>query len=98
MTRGSHSRGSWLDLWEDSVGPAFEAETIPTDAGQNVAVEIRSGVLNTMSIGFDDLSQITTTRREPLYTSERRSSTRRLLFCGPRMSVRPSRRSALSRK
>ena len=60
--------GQWLDLFEDSEGPAFEAETIPTDVGKNVAVEIRSGVLNTMSIGFDDLSQDNYDQRQNMYT------------------------------
>src|SRR5215217_2491476 len=47
--------GKWLDLWEDSLGPAFQAETVPTSVGKDTAVEIREGILNTMSIGFDSL-------------------------------------------
>jgi|SRR5215204_712534 len=48
--------GKFLDLHEDDAGPAFEARTIDTDTGRNLAVEIREGVMNTMSVGFDDLS------------------------------------------
>jgi len=44
--------GKFTDLHEDDIGPAFSARTVPTDTGRNVAVEIREGVIDTMSIGF----------------------------------------------
>lgn len=48
--------GKYLSLREESAGAAFDAETIPTDVGKNVAVEIREGVLSAMSIGFNSLT------------------------------------------
>ncbi len=48
--------GKFTDLHEDETGAAFEARTIDTSVGRDLAVEIREGVMNTMSIGFDDLS------------------------------------------
>jgi HK97 family phage prohead protease len=45
--------GKYLDLHEDDVGPAFSARTILTSLGKDVAVEIREGVMNCMSVGFD---------------------------------------------
>lgn len=55
---GSFIAGKWLDLREDETGPAFEAQTIRTEpTGTNLAIEIREGVINTMSIGFDAMRE-----------------------------------------
>ena len=55
---GSFSAGKFLELYEDSVGPAFRAKTIPTKpTGENLAIELREGVINSMSIGFDPLRE-----------------------------------------
>ncbi len=43
----------FLDLREDERGLWFEGETIDTDAGRNLAAELRAGVVDTMSFGFD---------------------------------------------
>lgn len=57
-TGGSFSAGKFLELYEDDTGPAFRARTIPTKpTGENLAIEIREGVINTMSIGFDPLTE-----------------------------------------
>jgi HK97 family phage prohead protease len=45
--------GKYIDLHEDDIGPAFSARTILTSLGKDVAVEIKEGVMNAMSIGFD---------------------------------------------
>jgi uncharacterized protein len=47
----------FLDLREDRIGLRFRAKTIGTDAGRNLAVELREGVLDTLSIGFDALRE-----------------------------------------
>jgi uncharacterized protein len=55
-TGGSFSAGKFLELYEDDVGPVFRAKTIPTKpTGENLAIELREGVINSMSIGFDPL-------------------------------------------
>lgn len=54
---GTFIPGKFTDLWEDTVGPAFEAETIPTPDGEAMGVELREGVINTMSIGFDSMRE-----------------------------------------
>ena len=60
--------GKWLNLGEDAKGAYFEAETVPTGAGRDVAIEIREGILNTMSIGFDDLSKDNYDKERNLFT------------------------------
>jgi HK97 family phage prohead protease len=56
---GSFSAGKFLELYEDSTGPAFRARTIPTKpTGENLAIELREGVINTMSIGFDPIAEL----------------------------------------
>ncbi len=49
--------GTYTDLHEDDIGPAFSARTIPTTTGRDLAVEIREGEIQHMSIGFDPLRE-----------------------------------------
>ena len=59
VSGGSFSAGKFLELYEDDTGPVFRAKTIPTQpTGTNLAIEIREGVINTMSIGFDPLAEL----------------------------------------
>lgn len=56
-------------LREDDKGLWFEAETIDTAAGRDLAAELRSDVVDTMSFGFDAIRQLwdeTKKRRELL--------------------------------
>ncbi len=42
-----------LELKEDATGLWFRARTIATSVGRDLAVELREGVVDTLSIGFD---------------------------------------------
>lgn len=48
----------FLELKEDATGLFFRARTIATDAGRNMAVELREGVVDTLSVGFDALQEL----------------------------------------
>lgn len=50
--------GKFLELKEDATGLFFRARTIATDAGRNMAVELREGVVDTLSVGFDALQEL----------------------------------------
>ncbi len=43
----------YLDISEDARGLKFEAETIDTTVGRDLAAELRAGVIDTVSVGFD---------------------------------------------
>ncbi len=43
----------YLDIFEDARGLKFEAETIDTTVGRDLAAELRAGVIDTVSVGFD---------------------------------------------
>lgn len=45
----------YLDLREDDTGLYYEAETIDTTVGRDLAEELRSGVINSNSVGWDSL-------------------------------------------
>ncbi len=47
----------YLSLEEDARGLRFEAETIGTTTGFDLAAELRAGVIDTMSIGFDAIRE-----------------------------------------
>ena len=49
--------GRFTKLYEDETGLYYEAETIPTTVGRDLATELRSGVLHNMSIQFDALRE-----------------------------------------
>jgi HK97 family phage prohead protease len=49
--------GTYTDLHEDDIGPAFSARTISTTTGKDLAVEIREGEIQHMSIGFDPITE-----------------------------------------
>ena len=48
----------FLELREDDTGLFFRARTIATDAGRNMAVELREGVVDTLSVGFDAVQEL----------------------------------------
>lgn len=48
----------YLALEEDAVGLRFEVETIDTQVGRDLAVEVRAGVVDTVSLGFDAIREI----------------------------------------
>lgn len=48
----------YLDLSEDNRGLRFEVETINTTVGRDLAEEVRSGVIDTVSVGFDAIEEI----------------------------------------
>lgn len=48
----------YLALEEDAVGLRFEVETIDTQVGRDLAVEVRAGVVDTVSVGFDAIREI----------------------------------------
>jgi HK97 family phage prohead protease len=43
----------YTDLSEDARGLRFEVETIDTTVGRDLAAEVRAGVIDTVSVGFD---------------------------------------------
>ena len=45
--------GRYNSLYEDDIGLAYEAETIDTSIGKDLAIEIRENTLHNMSIMFD---------------------------------------------
>lgn len=45
--------GRFVSLIEDDRGLRFEAETISTNVGRDLSEELRAGVIDTVSIGFD---------------------------------------------
>jgi HK97 family phage prohead protease len=47
----------FLSLKEDDRGLRFEAETINTSTGRDLAEELRQGVMDTVSIGFDAVQE-----------------------------------------
>lgn len=49
--------GRFTDLIEDDVGLRYEAETIETSVGKDLAVELREGTLHNMSINFDSIAE-----------------------------------------
>lgn len=49
--------GRYTDLYEDDVGLRYEAETIETSVGMDLAVELREGTLHNMSINFDSIAE-----------------------------------------
>lgn len=49
--------GRFTSLVEDDKGLRFEAETINTTVGRDLAEELRAGVIDTVSIGFDSIRE-----------------------------------------
>lgn len=49
--------GRFTSLIEDSEGLRFEAETIDTTVGRDLAEELRAGVIDTVSVGFDSIRE-----------------------------------------
>lgn len=47
----------YLVLEEDDKGLRFEVETIDTTVGRDLAAEVRAGVIDTVSIGFDAIRE-----------------------------------------
>lgn len=45
------------ELVEDNIGLRFDAETIGTTTGRDLAEEVREGVIDTVSIGFDAIKE-----------------------------------------
>lgn len=56
----------YLELKEDNTGLFFRARTIATDAGRNLAVELREGVVDTLSIAFDALQETLDKKEDPI--------------------------------
>jgi HK97 family phage prohead protease len=48
----------FLQLFEDDTGLRFEVQTIDTVVGRDLAAEVRSGVVDTVSFGFDAIQEI----------------------------------------
>lgn len=55
-----------LDLREDAEGLWFRAKTIDTAVGRDLAVELREGVVDTLSIGFDVVQEHVDKDQDPI--------------------------------